>query len=218
MTQMIPKLFKWVAVGLGVIAAAVLVVNPPMMFSQKEKADETEVIGNARRIGLALFEFETEYGTFPGPDTIAQVKANTGTELSLGTVSSNDFLRQLLAVNSDLKAKMFYIPAAGSGTGTKPKKVSGGLGKGECGFAYMGAANSAVGNAGRRLLVAPAIPGTQRFDPKLFNGKAIVLKMDNSVTSMDIGKDGKIMLDGRDMLDPGHPIWGGKGVTVAWPE
>ena len=44
---------------------------------------------NVAQVGLALLEFETEYGKYPGPDTIAEVKGSTGTRLRLGTATSN---------------------------------------------------------------------------------------------------------------------------------
>ncbi len=223
--KMILKLYKWVAISVAVIAAAILVVNPPMMISQREKADESEAKTNARVLGLALFEFETEYGSFPGPETIAAVKGNTGTDLPFGTEASNDYLRQLLAVmggprteGGGVKEQDFYARKAGSPRGTRRVEVDPVLGKGECGFAYLGAGQGSAGDPKRPLLVAPAIPGTDRFDPKVFKGKAVVLRMDNSVVSMDIGKDGKVMLDGVNLLDPLHPVWGGKRVIVAWPE
>ena len=89
------------------------------------------------------------------------------------------------------------------------------LKKGECGFSYL-AGQTAAGNT--PLLVTPLIPGTDRFDPKPFEGKAVILRMDNSVTSMPIREDGHVWINGMNLLDPHHPIWEGKPPTIAWPE
>jgi hypothetical protein len=62
------------------------------------------------------------------------------------------------------------------------------------------------------------IPGTDRFDPKPFKGKAVILKMDNSVTSLSIDKAGHAILDGRNLMDPHHPIWEGHAPVIAWPD
>ena len=75
-----------------------------------------------------------------------------------------------------------------------------------------------MGSPSRPLVVTPLIPGTDRFDPKPFDGKAVILKMDNSVTSIPIQKDGHVLLNGRNILDPGHPIWDGKPPVIVWPE
>ena len=62
------------------------------------------------------------------------------------------------------------------------------------------------------------IPGTDRFDSKPFDGYAVFLKLDYSVTSYPIDKDGHVIIDGRNVMDPHHPIWGGHPPAIAWPE
>jgi len=61
------------------------------------RLDLTEAISNLRQISINLFSFEEEYGRFPDATTIPAVQAATGTTLALGTSSSNDLFRQLLA-------------------------------------------------------------------------------------------------------------------------
>ena len=89
--------------------------------------------------------------------------------------------------------------------------------KGECGFSYI-AGLSSKGNPSRPLVVTPLIPGTTRFDPTRFHGKAIILRMDNSVSSIPINGAGHVMSNGMNLLDPANPIWGGEKFTIAWPE
>ena len=63
------------------------------------------------------------------------------------------------------------------------------------------------------------IPGTTTLDQKSCDGKAVVLKIDNSVTSLPINSAGKIILpNGLDLLDPRQPFWHGKAPDVKWPK
>jgi hypothetical protein len=63
--------------------------------------------------------------------------------------------------------------------------------KGECGFAYLSGLTPS-GSPTRPLRVTPLISGTDRFDPKPFQGKAVILRMDCSVSSHPISKDGHV--------------------------
>ncbi len=213
------KKWKWLwVVGVGSLLFLLLMglANPRTIRSGKN-ANQTKAVSNARQIGLALFEFETEYGKFPDATTIPAVRKETGTLLSLGTTSSNDFFRQLIAADIVASEAMFYAKTAGS---RKPDNVFSGaraLEKSECGFTYLMGA-TIPGNPGRPIVVAPMIPGTDRFDPKPFDGKAVLLKADNSVTSLPIDKHGHVFLNGRNLMDPHHPIWDDHAPTIAWPE
>ncbi len=174
-------------------------------------------VTNLRQIGLALFEFENEYGKYPDATTIDAVRNKSGTDLSLGTGTSNDFFRQLIAVGMTQSESIFYARIRGS---KKPDNVidaSHCLAKGEVGFAYvMGSTKDS--NPSRPLAMAPIIPGTDRFDPKPFKGKAIVLRLDNSVTSLPIDKDGHVIIVGKNLMDPHNLIWGNDPPLIAWPE
>ncbi len=55
-----------------VIIASLAGLTAPMVIRQRKKADQTQAISNARQIGLALFEFESEFGSYP--DTRATVE------------------------------------------------------------------------------------------------------------------------------------------------
>jgi hypothetical protein len=216
--------WNWL-VGVGIVSIVIVLpgLMAPMFIRRgHHRHDQTETVSNARQIGLALFEFDAEYGKYPDGSTISPVSKDAATDLnlsklSLGTKSSNDYFRQLLAAGYTRSEKMFYARILGA---KKPDDNINGaeaLKKGECGFAYLSGLSS-VGNPSRPLVVTPLIPGTDRFDPKPFDGKAIILKADNSVTSMNINKDGHVMLDGRNLLDPSHPIWGGHPPRIVWPE
>ena len=195
-----------------------MVLTAPMTIRSRKKSDQTEAVSNARQIGLALFEFESEYGAYPNAVTVAAVQKATGTTLPLGTKTSNDFFRQLIGGNFTSSERMFYaskIPGVRKPddniTGTEALK------KGECGFAYLLGAR-VTDNPMRPLVAAPMIPGTVRFDPKAYEGKAVVLRMDNSVTSFNIDKDGHIRIEGMLFMDPTNPIWDGHPPLIVWPE
>lgn len=67
--------------------------------------------------------------------------------------------------------------------------------------------------------MAPFISGTRKFDSMPFEGKAVILWSDNSVSSLEIDRfTGEVMLDGRNLLDPAHPIWGGVPPSLLLPE
>jgi hypothetical protein len=187
------------------------------MIRQSKCRGQTEEVNNARQIGMALYEFETEYGKFPDATTIAAVRSKTGSTLPLGTTSSNDFFRQLMASGIAQSEAMFYAKGRGA---NKPDGLMDGsqaLAKGECGFSYLMGLSS-KGNPSRPIVVAPMIPGTDRFDPKPFEGKAVLLRLDNSATSLPIDKDGHVIVVGKNLFDPTNPIWEGKPPVIAWPE
>jgi hypothetical protein len=164
-----------------------------------------------------LFEFEKEFGRFPDADTITAVQAKTSTHLDLGKTSSNEFFRQLIASNITQSEAMFYAKINGA---RKPDNViskAEALKMGECAFTYILGATE-LSSPGRPLVVAPMIPGTDRFDPKPFEGKAVILRMDNSVSWLNIDKAGYAIAHGGNLLDPSNPIWDGHPPVIAWPE
>jgi hypothetical protein len=164
-----------------------------------------------------LFEFENQYGSYPDAATATRIRSETKTTLNLGTTSSNDFFRQLLAANFTQSEKIFY--AKGS-TVHKPDDVIAGakaLEQGECAFTYFLGATK-LDNPSRPLAAAPMIPGTDRFDPKPFEGMAVILSIDNSVTSLRIDKMGHVNYAGGKLMDPSNLIWDGHPPIIAWPE
>jgi len=179
-------------------------------------SDEAEATWNARKIGVSMYEFARKYGTFPDDSTIGAVKAKTGTVLSLGDKTSNDYFRQLIATGDSRDEKMFYAKRDGSKRPDNDFKGKRALEKGEVGFAYI-VGLPIHGNPSRPMAMAPIIPGTDRFDPKIFDGMAVILRLDLSVTTALIDKNGHAVSNGN-LLDPKHPIWGGEKWKLVWPE
>lgn len=182
---------------------------------QEKKALQTLAVTKARQIGLALFEFETEFGFFPNAETAVTVKEATGFKGELRAETANDCFFQLVGAGIVSNVEIFQWADVQKPGDPAPKPPAADRLE-KCSFAYLPARNSA-GHPGRPIVVTPLIKGTNLFDPKPFGGKAVILKRDNSVTSVPIDGEGRAILDGRDLFDPGQPYWKGEEPSVKWP-
>jgi hypothetical protein len=202
-----------VIIGVAMLAG----LTAPLIIRQRKKADHTEAVNNARQIGIALFEFETEYGSTPNESTADVVAKNTDTVKETGT-SSNALFRQLVRSGIGQSETIFYAKMPSTHRPDGDMAGSHCVAPGECGFAYVTNRDFKSKVVGP-LLMAPLIPGTDRFDPKPYDGKAVILSIDNSVKSLPIDKaSGHVMLNGMNLLDPANPIWDGKPPVIAFPE
>jgi hypothetical protein len=178
----------------------------------------TRTVNNARQLGMALFEFDSEYGKFPDSSTVAAVRQDTGSKLSLPDCTSNDLFAQLLATKIIENESTFYarVEVSTRKADNLFQTDATILEHGECGFAYISGL-SANGDPNTPLVFGPVIPGTTTVDRKSCDGKAVVLKMDCSATTYPINSAGKIILpNGLDLLDPRQPFWHGKVPDVKW--
>ncbi|WP_193212511.1 hypothetical protein [Luteolibacter marinus] len=177
-----------------------------------------EAMSNLKQVGLNLSDFEVEYGAFPDATTRVDVKEVTGTTLTLGTTSSNQMFRQLIATGVKSE-KIFWAKSAL--TPRKPDDVSNSdataLAPGECAFTYV-AGMSSHGDPKAPLAMVPVIPGTWKFDPKPYQGEAFVLTIDGTLMRHPIDKHGHVMIGGKNLFDPGQPYWRGKTPDIKWPE
>ena len=209
------------SVGVTSMVLLVFAITAPMTIRSRKKADLTQAVFNMRQIGVALREFDASYESFPSVKTAMEVKLNTGTPLNLAIRSSNDFFRQLYAADIAVSEGMFY---ARTRSGRKPDNSFEGanaIEKNECAFSYVtGLSSESPGET--PVVLFPLIPGQREFDYKLskkyFDGKAVILRVDGSVTSLPIDKSGKVYLYGKDLFDPSQPFWQGKAPDVKWPE
>lgn len=202
----------------GVVSAVGLLgFADPWVIRSYRNLNWVAAISNARQIHLGLLEFEQEYGKFPDADTAELVRSRNVTTLAQGTKTSNDYFRQLLAANMG-NEKMFYADIKGARRPDDLPDEAKALEKGECGFSYILGAN--LGSSmDRPVIVTPLIPGTLRFDPSRFDGKAIISRRDGSVSTFPINKKtGRVMISGKDLFDPSNTWWGGVGPVVVWPE
>lgn len=209
--------------GIGGSLVAILLFSIslfPMVIRSAPKAPITEAVCNARQIGMALFEFETEYGAFPNSVSAKEVKSQTESRLWLTDRTSNDVFTQLIASQIAQSEGMFYAEA--KGMKRRPDNVfdtdATVLEHGECAFAFVSGLTTTA-DRDTPIVFGPVIPGTTTLDQKSCEGRAAVLKIDNTVMSLPINFDGKIILpNGLDLLDPRQPFWHGKAPDVKWPK
>ena len=83
-------------------------------------------------------------------------------------------------------------------------------------YSYVAGLTSA--DTGAPVIMTPLIPGTTRFDPKPFGGKALVVFIGTSSTPIPIEPDGRVLVNGRDLFDPAQPYWRGIPPDLKWPE
>jgi prepilin-type N-terminal cleavage/methylation domain-containing protein len=199
-----------------VIIAALAGLSAPMILRQRKAADRTQAINNAKQLGLALLEFDQEYGSYPDNDTAETVAESTGTDLNLSGNNSNDYLRQLIAFGIQSE-EIFFTKCAYT---RKPDNVIQGakaLEPGEVGFGYImldsTTGQNTSGNPGRPVLATPLLDAQTdwTFDPDPYGGKAVILKLDNSATALQIrDSDKKISVgNGRTIEQTGdESVWG----------
>ncbi len=203
--------------GLSILGLVLLFAGAPLVLRSKKATDRTLALNNVRQIGLALFEFELDYGRFPDASTIPEVQRKTSTPLTLGTGSSNQLFRQLLA--TVLKSeKPFYANIPGA---KRPDDVFHSdatvLAKGECAFSYVAGLRSSD-TPQVPVVMTPMIPGTRRFSTAtVLNEKAVILRLDQSAKAETINDRGHVMIGGgRTLFDPA--LWGGIAPDLKWPE
>jgi hypothetical protein len=142
--------------------------------------------------------------------------------VTLGTKSSNDFIRQLIVAGYLDQEGPFW--AKGPNTHKPDGDIAGAkmLEAGECGFSYVVCESPKNVLKDAPLVMTPLIPGKRQFDYKTakeyFGKKMIVLHCDNSISTHEIDKNGRVMIDGKDFFDPSQPFWGGKTPRIVWPE
>lgn len=201
------------------IIATLAGVGVPVIIAQKKKGDRTEAISNAKNVGMALFGFEEDYGSYPCESTAEEVKTNNpDSNMNFGNTSSNDYFRQLLAAGHIDQEKPFYAKAPYT---KKPDNVMSegkALAAGEVGFCYIMASTteplSSSGNSARPIIAAAVYNGATdgTFDLDVYDKKAVVLRLDNSTAVESIRPSDKKVLvgGGKTLLQGGDKdsVWG----------
>lgn len=208
----------WQIWGGGTALVLVLALAFPLVTKKRGPDVHTYALKRIKQVGLSLYDFDIQFGRFPDASTIPAVKSSTVTPLTLGTYSSNAHFRQLIAAGLRSE-KIFWAKTAD--TPRKPDDIftsdSTALAPGECSFSYI-AGLSSSDDPDTPVVVCPLIPGTTRFDPKPFDGKAIILRIDSSARAEAIDKSSRVMIHGMDIFDPLQPFWKGKTPDIKWPE
>ena len=204
-----------------VIAIFLLVLSMPSRSHRlgRKAVDRREATNNGRQLGLELLNHRERYGSFPNEETMKKVVAEKGIA-SFPLTTSNDYFRLLLAGGA-ASEKIGYCKHPSLPTHPPDNVISPleqAFAKGEVGFAYV-ANLPADAPATTPLLVAPLIPGTVQFDPKPFDGNAIVVFVDGSAKSMTIRQDNGLVWvpGGKWLFDPDAPYWKGKAPELKYP-
>lgn len=195
------------------IIAALAGLATPAILRAKKSADLTEATNNLRNLGVFMFAFEDEFGSFPSQQIREENQERF--QNASGGDNSNDLLGLLIAGGITNSEEIFYAKG-GTRRNKKPDNVINSPAKileaGECGFGYVmlsgGEAMSTSDNGGRPLVVAPLDPGSQggdnpNFNDTPYNGRAVYLRIDNSVKQNQIGtssNQGKVLLPGNKTL------------------
>ena len=89
------------------IIAALAAMATPVILKQKKKADMTEAVNNAKQIFYLMIEFDGDFGEFPSDASAADIDT-TGTGVTLGTSTSNDYFKQFIAGGYTKSEEIFY--------------------------------------------------------------------------------------------------------------
>ena len=202
----------WLKVVLivGVLLFCV-VVFMPSLIEQTKKVAMTKVTGNAKSFFYLMVEFDGDYGQFPNDQTAegdAKLNGYTGQY-------SNDYFGQFIAGGYTSSEEIFY--AKGNDVwGSKPDNVISPkeeiLKEGECGFAYNKGYSTNF-NSAAPLIMAPMYGDGFKFDPYIFDNKAVVLRIDGSVKQLRLNDDRHAIVSGSQTLFEAGPdtVWGEKG-------
>jgi hypothetical protein len=189
-------------VAFVIFLALVVVALIPTVVKQQKAADRTTALSGIRQMGMSLFEFDSEYGSFPDDTTALKIPEKQRAGYKLTGDHSNDYFRQLIVVG--LKSELpFWCK-----TSFSPKKPdddrtpSKALQAGEVGYSYIMASptegQSSSGDPGRPVVVAASYKARAdwTFDPEALSGTAVILKLDNSATASFIRGDNKYITTG----------------------
>ncbi len=201
-----------------VIIAALAGLTAPQVMKFTRKGDVVEATNNAKNLGLAFMEFDTDIGGYPDDSTIEAIEDITGEASSriLKGNTSNDYFRQFIESGIVNSEQPFFAKASYTKKPDDLTKGSEALKKGEVGFGYiMREPGEAISpGSGRPICAAPLKENSSggEMETEAYDGKAIVLFTDNSVRQLNIRKsDSKAILPGgNDILKGGsdETLWG----------
>ncbi len=181
-------------------------------------------MNNGKQIASALKEFESEYGRFPDETTAKAVTEFLApNELDLkddfDKRSSNARFRQMIHSGICMNENIFHAATSYTNHMADGNDLPGAAIKhDECGFAYVDNVRT-DDKIPRPIAIAPASLTQGEFEYDPFRGKAVVVWTDGSVSSLPIDPStNHVMLDGKNLFDPMHPIWGGTKPRLLMPE
>lgn len=198
-----------VIVGFVMLFVVVALLSP-MILRSPRAAERTVAISNSKRVGLALLEFDQEYGRFPDETTVAEVERTTGTSIDLSGSSSNAMFRQLIAYGIQSE-DIFYCGHPEFRKRQRPDNRIRGhqvLEPGETRFSYVAGLDTSM-NPSLPVLAAPMKLGTTEFHDRPFSDKGVILRLDNSAKALQIrASDGRLTIGGgKTLFDPANGTW-----------
>jgi len=173
------------------IIAVLASIATPLVLNKTREADRTKAVGHAKQCLLAFTEFQIEEGTRPGQQIVDE-----GNVDGAAAGNANDCFRQLLQRLVTVRSEaIFFAPSLISrepdnDIGDSTNDFAEACEKGEVGFMYVDAPRA---KDGAPLMAAPLADDQGTFDFQKYNGKAVVLKTDGSVESLDIDEDSEIV-------------------------
>jgi prepilin-type N-terminal cleavage/methylation domain-containing protein len=200
-----------------IIIAALAAIAGPQLMKNLKKGDLITATSNAKQIGLALFEFDSQYGSYPDNTTAQTVKDNTGSQLTSSGSSANDMFRQLFAAGICEQEEIFYAKTSYTKKPDNVKNTAANcLAAGENGFGYLMNGQTGLSSSGdpaRPIAITPLMnattDGTCDLDP--FDKRAVVLRADQSAVQLNIRPTDKqvVVPGGRTLLQTGQDtVWG----------
>lgn len=201
------------------IIATLAGVGVPVIIGKLKEGARAEALQNAHQVGLAMFTFDQDFGSFPCDVTAIEVKnQNPDTVQSFGNSYSNDYFRQLIAAEVLTSEESFYAKAPYTRKPDNIKSRGKCLEGGECGFGYiMATPTEPLSSAGdsRQPLIVAVLNDAQTngtFDPNVYAKRAVVLRLDQSARSENIRtSDKKVTVGGGKTLLQGgdrDTVWG----------
>ncbi len=197
----------WVC-GLLVVFLILLFSTPALLTSSK-KGPRMKSVQDAKQIWYALYNFESEYGSYPNEATANLLREKFPNQARLlRTKSSNDFFRQLIVAGSIDTDELFDIDGADG-------QIDGShmIESGECMYAYVVWEGELP--EGAVLLMGPVKPGKTSLDdqfddsPHRSSALSVVCFADGSIKCPPVDSD---------FFDWSQPHWGGKKPKIVWPE
>ena len=209
--------WNWLMVlALLVVTVVLIGLTSPLVLRSSKASERTQAINNARQVGIALVEFDREFGSFPDNGTMEAVAESIGYEHGSSGNNSNDYFRQLVAFGVQSE-EIFFAKTAYTHEPDGIIRGSRALAPGEVGFGYVmldaTTGQNTSGNPGRPVLATPLLDARTdwSFDPGPHHGRAVVLRLDGSASVLPIrDHDQRVSVGkGRTMGENGdETVWG----------
>lgn len=225
MTKRKKPVFTWFTlIALVIVGLLLFWFSYPFVIRSHRNPELVNAQNNMRQLGMALIQFDNEYGSFPDAATARKMSRNANVPWKLEGNFSNDYFRQLVASGKLSDELVYYTKTAFTREPDRriepPEKA---LAAGEVGFGYLMNGRTAFntkGNPSRPIACAPlefedGSVSYQSFDQTIYDGFAMLLRIDCSVQRIKIEPTtGQAMLgSNKTLLESGPDTVWGEGVT-----